>query len=347
MSVDLSENCSSAACWCRQSNTADTDGVALSGAAVLELMRAVLERQSAFRFTARGQSMAPVIHDGDVLTIDPLAGYAPGIGDVVAARHPASERLLIHRIVGMTDTAVVLRGDNNLQADGNIPRTHLLGIVTRVERHGRLLPWPRRGWGMRRQHWYVNGYRRALRGAWGWLQTLGVGLFGVLQRVPGYRARLRPVLAPQADLSTRVEVLINLPAADAPDVNKPPSDWLPAVVSWRLLLSLRGRVVAAATLLRCPPGCASAGWWLTALQVRSRYRGLGLEEDLLAMVEQTLREGWADGLGTLPTASVTERAWWQRQGYADELRTGQPCAEDCAVALAPIRVWKSLTEDVA
>ena len=38
------------------------------------LMRAVLEKGKAFRFEVRGASMRPVIRDGDVVTVSPLAG---------------------------------------------------------------------------------------------------------------------------------------------------------------------------------------------------------------------------------------------------------------------------------
>ncbi len=37
-------------------------------------MTTVLERGAQFRFTARGSSMHPLIRDGDVLTVESLAG---------------------------------------------------------------------------------------------------------------------------------------------------------------------------------------------------------------------------------------------------------------------------------
>ena len=54
------------------------------------LMRAVLEKGKAFRFEVRGASMRPVIRDGDVVTVSPLAGGAAKTGDVVAFVNPAT-----------------------------------------------------------------------------------------------------------------------------------------------------------------------------------------------------------------------------------------------------------------
>ena len=114
----------------------------LSGAAMREFLAAVLERGAPFRFTARGYSMHPFIRDADVITVSPLGGRAPRVGEVVAFRS-GEDRLVVHRVVAAAadsrDAAAgyLIRGDNCAEADGCVPPEAVLGVVTRVERAGR------------------------------------------------------------------------------------------------------------------------------------------------------------------------------------------------------------------
>jgi signal peptidase I len=101
------------------------------------LMRAVLERGKAFRLEARGASMHPVIRDGDILTIRPLAGAPVKTGDVVAFVNPATGGVWIHRIVGKDGSGYRLKGDNAHCEDGAVPEAAILGRVERIEREGR------------------------------------------------------------------------------------------------------------------------------------------------------------------------------------------------------------------
>jgi hypothetical protein len=117
---------------------AQADALPLSGPALLELMRAVLDRDAAFRFRARGWSMAPFIRDGDVITVAPLQGALPRVGEVVAFVRPGAENLVVHRVVARRGTASLIQGDAvAAYKDGAVPVENLLGRVTRVEREGR------------------------------------------------------------------------------------------------------------------------------------------------------------------------------------------------------------------
>ena len=103
----------------------------------LELIRGVTERGVPIRMPARGFSMSPFIHDGDVLVIAPSKGRQPRLGDVVAFTLPGSDRLAIHRIVARHKDGWLVRGDNSSQADGVVGGDAILGVVIRVERDGR------------------------------------------------------------------------------------------------------------------------------------------------------------------------------------------------------------------
>lgn len=119
----------------RERGTTGTELV-LSSADMADFVAAVLERGVPFRFAARGSSMCPFIRSGDVLTLSPLTGRAPRLGEVVAGRG-GGDRLLVHRVVTAGAATCELRGDNCSESDGRVPLGAVLGVVTRVERDGR------------------------------------------------------------------------------------------------------------------------------------------------------------------------------------------------------------------
>ena len=126
--------------------------LALSGRDLGALLEAVVSRGAPFRFRAKGSSMTPFIRDGDIVTVSPIKDRPPRPGDVVAFARPGSRKLVVHRVVGRREAGWLIKGDSYMHAEGPIPRDHVLGRVTRVERGGRrvlvglgperlLIPW--------------------------------------------------------------------------------------------------------------------------------------------------------------------------------------------------------------
>jgi hypothetical protein len=81
--------------------------------------------------------MQPFIREGDVVTVSPLRGAAPRLGDVVAYAELEGDRVVVHRVVGTRGGAWLVKGDNNPGADGLVVPAQIIGRVTRVERGGR------------------------------------------------------------------------------------------------------------------------------------------------------------------------------------------------------------------
>lgn len=111
--------------------------VCLGGEAAAMLLEETLLGGYSSKFSARGFSMFPFIRDGDVITVSPLHGLSPGIGDVVVFRDPSAGRLLVHRAVGRRGGFYIMRGDNAEAADGCVPARSIIGRVTGVEREGK------------------------------------------------------------------------------------------------------------------------------------------------------------------------------------------------------------------
>ena len=112
----------------------DRETLSLSGPDFLALLQAVLKTGASLRFRAKGTSMSPLIKDGDIVTVAALREEQLSLGQVVAALHPETSVLILHRIVRRKRNAYLLKGDNVSQADGQVSRSGILGRVTAVER---------------------------------------------------------------------------------------------------------------------------------------------------------------------------------------------------------------------
>jgi hypothetical protein len=142
--------------------------LSVPGESLAGLMGAVLEKGRPFRFEARGESMHPAIRHGDVVTVAPLAGRPPAIGDVVAFVHPGTGGVRVHRVVSVGGGRYALKGDNALGADPPVGRDAILGLVVGLERggHGRRIgpaPWSAALARLSRTSWFTRLVRRARR----------------------------------------------------------------------------------------------------------------------------------------------------------------------------------------
>jgi signal peptidase len=111
--------------------------LSLSGPALVELIKEVLDKGVPFRFRAKGFSMSPFIKEGDVITVSPLGDSLPRFGDVGVFVNSGTERLVVHRVVGIKREYYLVKGDNIRNACELIPKANLLGCVAKVEGNGK------------------------------------------------------------------------------------------------------------------------------------------------------------------------------------------------------------------
>jgi len=102
-----------------------------------EILADLLGRGIQCRFVARGNSMLPLIKDGDVIVLSPYGNRSPRVGQVVAAIHPVTGRLLVHRVIGKRRGSCLTKGDNTATADGWFLDYNIPGRVSQVLRSGR------------------------------------------------------------------------------------------------------------------------------------------------------------------------------------------------------------------
>jgi len=82
--------------------------------------------------------MSPFIKNGDILTLSPLSTAFPQKGDVVGVIDPGTEKLLVHRVVGMNNGRYWIKGDSAGKKEArSFELNSICGQVTRVERDGK------------------------------------------------------------------------------------------------------------------------------------------------------------------------------------------------------------------
>jgi hypothetical protein len=108
---------------------------AVNSVRFIETLKDLLGRGHVVRFQADGWSMHPTIRYGEMITVEPLGESPVRAGDVLLYRHARSA--IAHRLVRMTSTELVLRGDAADCCDAPINSDQLLGRVVAVERRGR------------------------------------------------------------------------------------------------------------------------------------------------------------------------------------------------------------------
>jgi signal peptidase I len=148
-----------------------------SGSALKEIIHAVFSKNLPFRFRAKGTSMAPFIQDGAIITIHPITKNKIPTGEIIAFRHPLSDKLVVHRMIRRYHGFIIAKGDNNSQDDGDIPEKNIFGIVTKVENKERDIYL-----GSRFMKWFLALLSR--------YQLLNKKIFDILQRCNNYRRKL-------------------------------------------------------------------------------------------------------------------------------------------------------------
>ena len=255
----------------------------------------MVERGVPLRSAALGSSMAPFIHDHDILTIAPLGDRRPRIGDVVAFAACGGDHLVIHRVVAQAGDGWRIRGDNAWTDDGVASRDEILGRVVRVER-GRCEV--RLG--------VARGSRAIAVLSRSHVLAAVRSLTRSLRRVVAATLRRAQGLATYRKIGRSLHVRCDIGAATEDELRAVrrrldpggPSTPRGADPNVRDRVARRGgNVVGYAQYVYHPAEHAPwVGHWLFALTVWGRYRGLGVGEALTRQVIHEARRSGAEEL---------------------------------------------------
>jgi len=270
----------------------------------LELLRGMAGRGIPLRQSVRGSSMAPFIRDQDVVTIAPMNGRAPRLGDVVAFALPGNERMAVHRVVARVGAGWLMHGDNCPEPDGVVASDDVLGRVVRVERGGRDVHLGLGAQGAWLATLQRCGWLARARAAWRAPRLATARALRAAQGLPLYRRAGRR-LAPHSTIAEATKAdLAAVQRRLAPGVPSQELSANPGVTRW---VARRGaKVVGFVELVHHPEEHAPwVGYWLFSLLVWGPYRGLGVGE---ALTRRVIAEAVAQGATELLLAVYEDDA---------------------------------------
>jgi len=101
-----------------------------------QMVRVLLEGGDRLPIPAQGNSMKPIIVEGDLVRVAPIGSLADlKIGDIVLFER--GEGLILHRVIAIGKKTVILKGDGEMYSDGIITGGMLLGRAESIHRGSR------------------------------------------------------------------------------------------------------------------------------------------------------------------------------------------------------------------
>ena len=157
--------------------------VSCSSAQLSELSSEILHAGLSLRLVGKGESMRPMVREGDLLEIQPADPSSIQRGEIVLCLLEDG-RVVIHRVVRIDRRANGLRflvqGDQALEPDGWVEADSVLGRLVELERDGKRIS-------MQNVHTRLLGKLAALRLRWKLNRTsLGHRAALTLKHLPGF-----------------------------------------------------------------------------------------------------------------------------------------------------------------
>lgn len=123
---------------------------------VLDLAHDSLHSVGRLRLRVTGHSMAPFLHDGDTVWVEPLDAACLRQGDLVLVR--LADDLLTHRLVAVDGAGWHTKGDNVSAADPPVAAAAILGRVVAAERRGQAVDYRQTRWAIANRVLGALGY---------------------------------------------------------------------------------------------------------------------------------------------------------------------------------------------
>ncbi|MBQ4119000.1 MAG: hypothetical protein IJD45_01250 [Clostridia bacterium] len=102
-----------------------------------DVVKGVLAEKGELVGTTSGKSMYPLFRNGkDRAVIVPLPQKLK-VNDVLLYRKPATNEVILHRIIKFKDSNPILRGDNLYFNETQIPTDDILGVMKGFYRNGK------------------------------------------------------------------------------------------------------------------------------------------------------------------------------------------------------------------
>jgi hypothetical protein len=262
----------------------------------LEIGRILAEKGKAC-FRASGTCMYPCVKPGDILHVTPRTIENIKIGDIAIFREGSD--LLGHRTItkGCDEKGpyIVTKPDNGTKDDFPCYEDDVLGIISKIDRKGIILD-PAQKFSTI-EHFYFSLELKLLQRFWNALPLAINAISKAQQTIVFRKAAALFIFLDHKEfyyviyLPLRPKQTHNLYRKLSPEeFNRliESSKNMNQIGKWILTIFLRDdpQQVASFSFEFRPNDCPLAGWWVTDSQIRMRYRGTGIEENLLLKAEE-------------------------------------------------------------
>jgi len=103
----------------------------------MELGSEFLRLGKSIRFQAHGNSMQPLVRDGDILLLEPVLQKKVKVGDIILCA-PQPDVVVVHRVIRRktksNKTSFLVQGDHVGRPDGWISSQKIYGRAVKIER---------------------------------------------------------------------------------------------------------------------------------------------------------------------------------------------------------------------
>lgn len=268
------------------------------------LVKEIIANGGFFSFKARGFSMYPFIHDGDILTISPVNTNELKSGDIILYKS-FDDRIVLHRFIGKVkignDEMLKVRGDALMGNPEYIVASNVIGKAVKQQRNSKVIDLQRGASKFMAHIWlltypigssflyYVFSVRKILSFILHFFQSFRL-----------YRKLARILIAKKVDYLVIVDDLAlsdnKLKEFFSPDMAPKSS----MSYDYEICAYIGHKKIGSVTLLKFDENNPFyPGWWLFGMEVRTLYRGAGIGRNLIQLAISKACEVGANRLNLL------------------------------------------------
>jgi signal peptidase I len=264
---------------------------------MFELGKLFVEKKMV-KFHSEGTCMYPYVRPGDVLHLESRSIQEIKIGEIAVFRR--FNRLLAHRVIEKGNdngsAFIITKPDTaSFGNDGSVFDKEILGIVSKVERRGRLLTTQKRDYGLFKR----AGLDISLFGYYSkrYLCQKIVYLITLIQQLPVYCLIARQVLYKnKTNISFSSRLPLNNDITKHFEATVTPEELIQMnssfdgsrMLRWDLVMKVDAKQAASISLVYRPKDCFFPGWWVSDFCLKIKYRRTHIQERLIKQLDEIL-----------------------------------------------------------
>ena len=268
---------------------------------IFELSKVIVEN-NLIKFRSRGMCMYPYLRPKDVLCIEPKSVEEIKIGDIAVFRR--FDYLYAHRTISKNKygnlTYILTQPDTSKAGnDGPIFNEDILGIVSKVERRGRILNLSKDS-RVAAKKMFVDFYLRWFHYKIKLFKKI-IDLVSHIQKIKFYKkiaSCFFSKLCRKIEISVRIPANFEMTSRFYQTVSLEDSRPLifaldeknkEMISGWSIVACLGSKPAGIISFIHKPKDCPYSGWWISQANIRIRYRNSGLEDRLLKETDEIFK----------------------------------------------------------